>query len=325
MGSQDDGPPPRRRESRSGTRKVTALSSEQLERKRANDREAQRSIRQRTKEHIDHLERQVSSLQAQIAEMQSHSDRYQEVLQRNVALEDEVGRLKRQLAYSAHPGMASSGEEALPYRSGWHSGEQPGNLASNVPGASTMIPSSQFTGSPHPLSSRLPRTPSAISMSNRSSHPQDWQQYTTTRSPSLGEASGSDLPGRMESYVIDGNMQQGARLLPPSIALSTPNISYGNTASSNQQPTENSFAGVYSVTQSQGGHLDNFNSPSQSSIDHVTSSFLPSQRAQAISMPSVSAVAQPESAQDYQAPAAPYRDSLPSERDQSYAYPWRPE
>ena len=41
MSSQDE-PPIKRRESRSGTRKVSTLSAEQLERKRANDREAQR-------------------------------------------------------------------------------------------------------------------------------------------------------------------------------------------------------------------------------------------------------------------------------------------
>lgn len=322
MDSQDGGPPPRKRESRSGTRKVTALSSEQLERKRANDREAQRSIRQRTKEHIEQLETQVSFLQAQIAEMRSHSDQFQEILQRNAALEDEVGRLKRQLAYSGHSGMAVDDEEVLPYRSSWHSGEEPGNSASAVPGASTMIPTPQLTGSSHPLSSRLPRTPSAVSMSSRSSHPQDWQQYTNTRSPSLGEAAGSEFPGRMESYVIDGHLQQGTRLaLPPSIALSAPQISY----SPSQQSTENAFGEVYSVSQSRGEHSDNLHSSSQSSTDHVPSSFLLSQRTQAISMPGVRAEAQPASAQSYQASGAPYQDSLPRQRDQHYPYPWKPQ
>ncbi|KAJ5983323.1 hypothetical protein N7481_005422 [Penicillium waksmanii] len=322
MDSQDAGPPPRKRESRSGTRKVAALSSEQLERKRANDREAQRSIRQRTKEHIEQLETQVSFLQAQIAEMRSQNDQFQEILQRNAALEDEVGRLKRQLAYSGHPGMAADGEEVLPYPSSWHSGEDPGNSASNVPEASTMLPSSQFAGSSHPFSSRLPRTPSAVSMSSRSSHPQDWQQYTNTRSPSLGEASGSELPGRMESYVLDGHMQQGARLaLPPSIALSAPQINYCSTASPSQHSTENSFAEPYSVSQ-RGG--ENPHSSLQSSIDHVPSLFLPSQRTQAIPMPGVSPAAQPASAQSYQAAAAPYQDSLPRQKEH-YPYPWKPQ
>lgn len=47
-------PPPKR--------SVSSLSATQLERKRANDREAQRLIRQRTKDRIDGLERQISDL-----------------------------------------------------------------------------------------------------------------------------------------------------------------------------------------------------------------------------------------------------------------------
>lgn len=51
---------PRKRASRAGTRSVSNLSAAQLERKRANDREAQRAIRQRTKDHIESLERKVA-------------------------------------------------------------------------------------------------------------------------------------------------------------------------------------------------------------------------------------------------------------------------
>ena len=52
----------KKRASRAGTRSVSTLSAAQLERKRANDREAQRAIRQRTKDHIDILERSISEL-----------------------------------------------------------------------------------------------------------------------------------------------------------------------------------------------------------------------------------------------------------------------
>ena len=98
----------RRRESRVGGRKVTTLSAEQLERKRANDREAQRTIRQRTKEHIEHLEQQV-------AELKAKAEQFDEVVQRNAALEEEITRLRQQLAmvvgrqpYAEHPGRSSS-------------------------------------------------------------------------------------------------------------------------------------------------------------------------------------------------------------------------
>ncbi|KAM0719772.1 hypothetical protein Q7P37_003905 [Cladosporium fusiforme] len=52
----------KKRASRAGTRSVSTLSAAQLERKRANDREAQRAIRQRTKDHIDGLENTISEL-----------------------------------------------------------------------------------------------------------------------------------------------------------------------------------------------------------------------------------------------------------------------
>lgn len=81
----------RRRTSRAGTRSVTTLSTAQLERKRANDREAQRAIRQRTKLHIDELERKN-------AELSRTDERLNTVLQRNAVLESENARLRSQLA-----------------------------------------------------------------------------------------------------------------------------------------------------------------------------------------------------------------------------------
>jgi cell division protein FtsB len=81
----------KKRESRPRTRKVTSLTAEQLERKRANDREAQRTIRQRTKEHIEQLERQVADLSVRGEQMDG-------LLQRNAALEREISYLRQQLA-----------------------------------------------------------------------------------------------------------------------------------------------------------------------------------------------------------------------------------
>ena len=48
-----------------GTRSVSSLTPAQLERKRANDREAQRAIRARTKHHIDRLEKELADCKAQ--------------------------------------------------------------------------------------------------------------------------------------------------------------------------------------------------------------------------------------------------------------------
>lgn len=72
-------------------RKVTSLTAEQLERKRANDREAQRTIRARTKEHIENLEHQV-------AELSAKGQQVDRVLERNAMLESEIAHLRQQLA-----------------------------------------------------------------------------------------------------------------------------------------------------------------------------------------------------------------------------------
>lgn len=77
---------------RDGIRKGTrTMTPEQLERKRANDREAQRTIRQRTKEHIENLENQV-------AELRAKSEQMNRVMQRNAVLEAEIAHLRQQLA-----------------------------------------------------------------------------------------------------------------------------------------------------------------------------------------------------------------------------------
>lgn len=246
MSSKDKTQPTK--ESRPGIRKVTSLSAEQLERKRANDRLAQRSIRQRTKEHIESLEGQISMLQAQVAEMRSQSEGYVELLQRNTALQDEVSRLRHQLASltgsSSFPDRG--GEQDGPFRSGWHSSERPGNATSSISTTNTTV--SPFPGSFH-LSSNLPRTPSAVSTSSRSSHPHDWQQqHFNTQSPPLGEVPASELLARTESYATDGQLQHDTPLVSSRYPLATPHYSFGSAVSSAQQPSESSFTPSYHVS-----------------------------------------------------------------------------
>jgi hypothetical protein len=69
------------------------LSKAQLARKRANDREAQRNIRQRTKEHIANLEKKVQEL-----EHGGRSSSMERVIKRNKELEEEIERLRAQVA-----------------------------------------------------------------------------------------------------------------------------------------------------------------------------------------------------------------------------------
>ncbi|KAJ5954000.1 hypothetical protein N7501_008279 [Penicillium viridicatum] len=239
MSFQDE-PPVKRRESRSGTRKVSTLSVEQLERKRANDREAQRSIRQRTKEHIEQLEAQVSTLQGQIAEMRLQNERFDEVVQHNAILENEVIRLKHQVAsLTGRPEFASPNEPIAPFRSGWSLDEASGSALPGVPTTRALLP-------PHFTATSHTQRPSGLLASRRESHHHDWQQpYPSTRSPSLGEASDAEFPNRMEPYSIDGQMHQGQPIRPPQQQSETSfsQFAYGNrslpmsSASPVPQPT----------------------------------------------------------------------------------------
>ena len=88
----------KRRPSRAGTRSVTTLTAAQLERKRANDREAQRAIRQRTKDHIEGLERQIRDLTA--AQEGSSAAKVMELMRRNEDLEQENAMLRTRLSHA---------------------------------------------------------------------------------------------------------------------------------------------------------------------------------------------------------------------------------
>ncbi|UKZ50441.1 hypothetical protein TrVGV298_004704 [Trichoderma virens] len=89
---------------RKGTRSVSTLTPSQLARKRANDREAQRAIRARTKEHIERLERELAELKG----VQSRDRKVQELLRRNKFLEQEIARLREHMGYTATDSSYSS-------------------------------------------------------------------------------------------------------------------------------------------------------------------------------------------------------------------------
>ena len=76
----------RRRGSATGSRGVANLTPEQLAKKRANDREAQRAIRERTKGQIENLERRIQELTSQ----QPYQELQNAIRQRDLA-QAEVG------------------------------------------------------------------------------------------------------------------------------------------------------------------------------------------------------------------------------------------
>ena len=105
---------------RGGKRSVTHLSKAQLARKRANDREAQRNIRQRTREHIEALEKRVKELEGG-----GRSESMERVLKRNEELEEEIEKLREQLELQSelHSPVTEEiprmGELHIPRNVGW--------------------------------------------------------------------------------------------------------------------------------------------------------------------------------------------------------------
>ena len=83
----------RKRVAGNSARGVANLTPQQLERKRANDREAQRAIRERTKQQIDRLNEKIRELES----AQPYRD-LQAVISQKDAVEAENVEIKRQLA-----------------------------------------------------------------------------------------------------------------------------------------------------------------------------------------------------------------------------------
>ena len=111
--SCSEGPPKaqpgaKRRPSRAGTRSVSTLTAAQLERKRANDREAQRAIRQRTKEHIENLERRIAELTA----TNETGAKLMAALKRNEELEQENAILRSRLNHAVAAMSDNGGKSA---------------------------------------------------------------------------------------------------------------------------------------------------------------------------------------------------------------------
>jgi hypothetical protein len=79
---------------------VKHLSTGQRARKRAHDREAQRNMRQRTKQHIEFLEEYIKFLESGVEKLQEavRLDGFESVLKKNKELEDENRMLSGQLA-----------------------------------------------------------------------------------------------------------------------------------------------------------------------------------------------------------------------------------
>lgn len=170
--------------SRGGKRSVTHLSKAQLTRKRANDREAQRNIRQRNKEHVGALERQIALLQKQEEDWDVQVKELQDGLRleynQRVKLEDENKVLRAQLGQSEQTGQAVP----LAVRHSVQQDEQvlsivqEGVLITKYPETWVQVPPEDMSVSTYPATDQIYAATMAYDESEASQ-----QLYTTTADP----------------------------------------------------------------------------------------------------------------------------------------------
>ncbi|KAJ4307124.1 hypothetical protein N0V88_000501 [Collariella sp. IMI 366227] len=112
LGPDDNEPSNKRRKTARGSRGVANLTPEQLERKRANDREAQRAIRERQRLRTEQYEQEIAELKSK----QPYQE-LQGVLRQKEAVEAELAEVKRCLAAimaMIQPIVGGRGEQPSP-------------------------------------------------------------------------------------------------------------------------------------------------------------------------------------------------------------------
>ncbi|KAB5582684.1 BZIP transcription factor [Coniochaeta sp. 2T2.1] len=169
------------------SRGVANLTPEQLEKKRANDREAQRAIRERTKTQIESLQREIEALKSQQPQLE-----LQAALQAKQEVEAELLDIKRRLASvmsMIQPIVA--GPDPFPH---------PYNLRMQRPAPSSIhnasTPSSVSAPSPAPIAPPGP--------------PGHWMQQNNDMAPT-GGTNPSPPAAVMQSQQVQGYPQ--AKLL----------------------------------------------------------------------------------------------------------------
>ena len=221
----------RKASSTPGSRGVANLTPEQLAKKRANDREAQRAIRERTKSTIDSLANRIKELESQ----QPFQELQKALQERDRALQ-ECEELKRRLATVA---SVVGGNDAQQKDQQQQAQQQP-NLHGTFEAFEQFIDPTWLTesdaelaaltaqqsplpslNSPHPLPPQYaPPTSAGAPYEQQHIHP-DLRFPLTASNPSPVNYSAAAMP----TYQIDGNM---ARRWSPS---------HGNVQSAQYSPT----------------------------------------------------------------------------------------
>ncbi|KAL7950993.1 hypothetical protein V8C42DRAFT_308175 [Trichoderma barbatum] len=170
----------KKRKTGTGSRGVANLTPEQLAKKRANDREAQRAIRERTKNQIERLERRIHELEAQ----KPYQD-LQIVVRAKEAIETENAEIKRRLASIISMLQPLVGPNI------------PG-IAPVLPYTATPIPVTATTNNIayHPAASTSPASPAGgmVEPIRHATQPplQSWQSTGTSTPPAPRQASVAD-------------------------------------------------------------------------------------------------------------------------------------
>ncbi|KAG5984414.1 hypothetical protein E4U55_004876 [Claviceps digitariae] len=174
----------KRKKTGTASRGVANLTPEQLAKKRANDREAQRAIRERTKNQIDALERRIEEL----TKLKPYQE-LQAVLRAKEAVERENAEIKRQLAGIMNvlkPIVGTAADEVTQHRPFI----QPVSVAQS--------PASHPHCAPTPMAASSMSPPAAAN----SSHPQQ------DASPCWAESQNTPSDGQLEPAMLQLHNQR---------------------------------------------------------------------------------------------------------------------
>lgn len=216
-------PDPKKRRTGTGSRGVANLTPDQLAKKRANDREAQRAIRERTKNTIE-------SLQSQIRELTSQQP-YQElqnVLRQKELVEAENADIKRRLASALaliQPILGQQGLELPAYQPPAHPFiPHRRSSTSNINASTPSSAASPMTVATGPSQWQSP----SLSISHEARGYVPVQTAQTAQTKPLSQR-GYDLPPNLEvaperlglDFLLDGSQRlnktpTGVNGLPPS-------------------------------------------------------------------------------------------------------------
>ncbi|KAH7133378.1 hypothetical protein B0J13DRAFT_100451 [Dactylonectria estremocensis] len=196
-----------------GSRGVANLTPEQLAKKRANDREAQRAIRERTKNQIETLERRIQDLTSQ----QPYQE-LQAIIRAKEAVEQENADIKRRLAGIVAMLQPLIGQAAVEqaYISPAQTYAPP---VHNNQGALSVHNSHHHNHSHNNAASTPDSVPSPPGLDHSSSahphHQQHWQQQPT----SAGNGVGGDAQVNTQLVQQRNDLRHGLELGPERLGL----------------------------------------------------------------------------------------------------------